>query len=98
MESTCTIYADGSQVWQLPNGKQHRVDGPAIIYPNNDQEWWVDGHRHRVNGPAVIRYGQINWWIRGIYFTDQVTAWMAENNLSWPFDADTQMEFIMRFA
>ena len=31
----------------------HRVDGPAVEYPNGDKEWWVNGKRHREDGPAV---------------------------------------------
>ena len=36
------------------NGQLHRLDGPARIYANGDQEWWVRGLLHRLDGPAVI--------------------------------------------
>jgi len=32
----------GERVWYL-NGKQHRLDGPAIDYGNELKEWWVNG-------------------------------------------------------
>jgi hypothetical protein len=37
-------------VWKNELGDFHRLDGPAIIWDN--EEWWVDGKRHRINGPA----------------------------------------------
>ena len=30
MESKCGIDADGNKEWRNPNGKLHRLDGPAI--------------------------------------------------------------------
>lgn len=32
----------GNQHWYL-DGKLHREDGPAVIYFNNDKEWWING-------------------------------------------------------
>ena len=98
-ESIRSIDKYGDQIWKLPNGKIHRVDGPAVIYPNGHQEWWVNNVRHRLDGPAIVRAnGHQRWYIHGVNVTDQVTAWMTENNIGWPFDADTHMEFIMRFV
>lgn len=30
------------QRW-LKDGKTHRVDGPAVIYPSGYHEWWLNG-------------------------------------------------------
>ena len=35
---------DGAQAWYL-DGKLHREDGPAVIYPNGHQEFWVKGRQ-----------------------------------------------------
>ena len=48
------------------DGKLHRLDGPAIIYANGDQEWYVEGKRHRLDGPALIRANRDQvWWVEG---------------------------------
>jgi hypothetical protein len=31
----------------------HRVDGPALIYPNGTKEYYQDGQLHRMDGPAI---------------------------------------------
>ena len=36
------ICADGNLVW-YKNGLPHRTTGPAIIYPNNKHEYWING-------------------------------------------------------
>jgi hypothetical protein len=42
------------------NGLWHKVNGPAIVWDNGDEEWWVNGELHRLNGPAVV--GKIVKW------------------------------------
>ncbi len=39
------VWPDGTQEWYL-NGKRHREDGPAIIYPNVNQYWFKDGKEY----------------------------------------------------
>ena len=34
--------------------KPHRLDGPAVVWNDGSEEWWVNGKRHRLDGPAVI--------------------------------------------
>jgi hypothetical protein len=36
------IFVDGTQMWYR-NGELHREDGPAVIYADGHQEWWVSG-------------------------------------------------------
>ena len=37
------------------NGRLHRADGPAVIYGNGEEEYWINGVPHRDGGPA--QYG-----------------------------------------
>ena len=37
-----TLHADGTKEWLL-NNKHHRIDGPAIEWPNGDKLWLFDG-------------------------------------------------------
>jgi hypothetical protein len=37
-----TLHADGTKEWLL-NNKHHRIDGPAIEWPNGDKLWFFDG-------------------------------------------------------
>lgn len=30
--------------WRM-NGKLHRDDGPAVIYPDGTKEWWLNGKK-----------------------------------------------------
>jgi hypothetical protein len=34
-------------------GFLHRIDGPAIEYPNGTKRWYQNGLRHRLDGPAT---------------------------------------------
>lgn len=56
---------DGHFEW-YKNGKQHRANGPAIVYPNGTKEWWYKGLLHRLDGPAVEQAnGRKVWWVKG---------------------------------
>ena len=48
------------------DGKNHRLDGPAVIYTNDSKEYWVNGQKHCSSGPACI-YKKIGkeWWFNG---------------------------------
>jgi hypothetical protein len=80
------VESDSRQIWKLPNGRPHRTDGPAVIYPNGDQEWWVDGKRHRSDGPAILwngkpGYGRVTgWWLYSLPFTFE--EWLVSVDLS----------------
>jgi hypothetical protein len=43
----------------------HKENGPAVIYPNGDQEWWLNGHRHRADGPAMTNRNFTAWFSDG---------------------------------
>lgn len=37
------IWNTGEKFW-YNHGKQSREDGPAVVHPNGDFEWWLDGY------------------------------------------------------
>jgi len=43
----------------------HRVNGPAIIYPDGTEEWWFNRNIHRDNGPAIIWATYKAWYKHG---------------------------------
>lgn len=56
----------GVIIWRGEGRIPHCEDGPAIIFPNGDMEWWRHGELHRDDGPAVMRAdGACEWWIHG---------------------------------
>jgi len=56
----------GTIIWRGEGSIPHCEDGPAIIFPNGDKEWWVNGELHREDGPAVLRVnGSNEWWLHG---------------------------------
>ena len=63
--STMTVEI-GVQIWRDAQGRPHRDDGPAKIYPNGDRVWCRNGSRHRDEAPAVERVdGSKEWWVLG---------------------------------
>jgi len=44
----------GNKRWYNENGLKHRLDGPAIFYPDGTQFYYQNGKRHRLDGPAII--------------------------------------------
>jgi hypothetical protein len=72
MKSKLTIDND-IKYWELPNGKFHRKDGPAIEWANGSgKEWYLNGDLHREGGPAVEwANGYKEWWINDIQYTEQ---------------------------
>jgi hypothetical protein len=75
---TLEIDKNGTKRWLLPNDKFHRVDGPALEYPNGTKAWYLNGKFHRVDGPAVEHAcGDKLWWLNGkSYFFDD---WLEVN-------------------
>jgi len=49
----------------VPLKKLHKLDGPAIEWKNNSEEWWINGKRHRLDGPAVIDKRGKFWYQKG---------------------------------
>jgi len=58
---------DGTVFWRQ-NYVLHREDGPAIIYPYGQMEWWVSGvlHRDPQEGAAIeFSNGGKDYWEHG---------------------------------
>ena len=62
---TKEVLSDGTTIYRDKNKKYHREDGPAVIYPNDNKEWYRHGKLHREDGPAVIRDGSEYWYRNG---------------------------------
>ena len=66
-------YVDsGGMLLYWKDGKLHRDDGPAVIFPqtnyysSNCRSWYQNGVRHRVGGPAVeYNDGRQLYYFRG---------------------------------
>ena len=98
MEPKRTVDANGTQVWRV-NDQLHRLDGPARIYADGQQEWWVNHQLHRLDGPAVIYAdGRQEWRVCGKDITPQVEAWMKDHAITWPWNDETQMQFILTWG
>ena len=50
------------QVYRNKMGQLHRKDGPAVIYSDGIQYWYINGNRHRENGPAAIFPNGTQYW------------------------------------
>lgn len=58
------VHEDGTRQWRLPDGRLHRVDGPAEVGPKR-RAWYVEGMLHREDGPAIENAtGTRCWFIR----------------------------------
>ena len=55
---------DGTVEWLDDYGLTHREDGPAIVKPDGEKEWWWHGLRHRDDGPAVVFPDGSRIWFR----------------------------------
>jgi hypothetical protein len=47
-----TIDKYGRKIWRNVIGAYHRVDGPAIEWPNGGKTWYKNGQISREDGPA----------------------------------------------
>jgi len=51
------------------DGKLHREDGPAVIYPDGRKDWYLNDKLHRDNGPAIENLdGRCSYYLKGRYF------------------------------
>ena len=65
-EPICETDRHGNKYWVLMNGKLHRTDGPAVVWPNGDKLWYLNNERHRTDGPAVeFANGTKEWYLNG---------------------------------
>ena len=65
-ESVPKTDPDGIITWHNYKGKFHRIDGPAVEFPNGAKFWFRNGVPHRLDGPAMeSTNGTKSWWING---------------------------------
>ena len=76
-----------------------KMEPEYSVDKDGTQEWWVDGQLHRLDGPARIwTDGTQEWYVRDQEITSQVEAWMKEHAITWPWDEETQMQFILTWG
>ena len=97
-DGPAVIHPNGDQEWWV-NGQRHRTAGPAYIGADGTQEWLVNGRRHRLTGPAYIGAdGEQEWWVDGERITEQVEKWMEQQGVVWPWDDQTQTQFVLTWG
>ena len=63
---------DGSVRWIDDEGRAHREDGPASVWPHGTQYWFRHGRDHFAHGPADLwSRGTIMWYEDGEYLRDR---------------------------
>ena len=80
----CKVDAKGTKQWFL-NGKHHRIDGPAIEYPDGTKFWYLNGKLHRIDGPAIeYPNGEKHWYLNGYHHrTDGPAAEYSDGTKEW---------------
>lgn len=98
LDGPAFVGSDGSKSWWL-HGKCHRLNNPALIFTSGSKSYYQNGVLHRLDGPAMeLSNGDAEWYSGGICITYEVTEWMEEQNIIYPFDEPTQMLFMMKFG
>jgi hypothetical protein len=65
-----TVY--GNIFYCNAKDERHRIGGPAIVYSNGTQAYYVNGKRHRLDGPAVVwGNGRKFYYVDGIDCTEK---------------------------
>lgn len=58
------IYDSGNKYYHDSKNQYHRLDGPAIEYPNG-YCWVKNGIKHRIGGPAYFQDIYYVWFVYG---------------------------------
>ena len=86
----------GNVEWKLPDGKLHRLDGPAIEYASGNKVWCINNNFHRLDGPAIEWANGSKWWIDGkrhrldgpaIEWVDGSKSWYIDGTRYFPFQS-----------
>ena len=97
VDGPAIIWKCGDQEWFV-NGYRHREDGPAVIRLNGNNEWWVNGKRHREDGPAIKWDGKHEYYVNDKNITKEVLKWMQTHAITWPWNEETQAQFVLTFC
>lgn len=78
-------YRNNSSKLNNNTGQLHRKDGPAIIYPDGTNKWYLNGELHRVDGPAAeYPDGEKKWYLNGkLHRTDGPAAEYPDGTKMW---------------
>ena len=57
-------YHDGTKRWFNDQNHLHRLDGPAIEFPDGDKRWYQNDQLHRLDGPAVEESDGTKFWFK----------------------------------
>jgi hypothetical protein len=71
--------------WHDVAGQLHRVDGPALEWPDGSTSWYLHGQIHREDGPAQEwPDGSKQWWVHDRqHRTDGPAVEVAHGNKKW---------------
>lgn len=63
---------NGIVYWRTKKGgKLHRINGPAVEFPDGTKYWYKNDIRHRLNGPAIQHAdGDDMYYVDGRRFTE----------------------------
>lgn len=76
--------------------KLHRLDGPAVIWADGTQMYYVDGKRHRTDGPAVIwANGTQEYYVDGKRLTPEEFALRSAPSAGKTVEIDGQKYKLM---
>lgn len=76
----------GTERWYNSDREYHRVDGPAVIYSDGTQIWYLNGLIHREDGPAVSwPDGTQVWYVNGVHHRIDGPAIEYPGNELWWF-------------
>lgn len=69
MSNPNIVRDNGVQEWWVVNGQDievlHREDGPAVIWPDGAEEWYINGVHCRYDGPCVTTRDGSKFWALG---------------------------------
>jgi hypothetical protein len=64
------VLKNGARKWYR-HGQLHRIDGPAVEFPDGSVSWYFKGKLHRDGGPAIVHdNGYEAWYRHGMQMTD----------------------------
>ncbi len=78
-------YTKGTILYYNQNNQYHRIDGPAVEYPDGTKCWYKEGKLHRIDGPAVeYPDGSKEWYIEGkLHRTDGPAKEYTDGTKYW---------------
>ena len=72
------------------------VKNGLIVDEFGRKQWFVNDQLHRTDGPARIwPDGRQEWWVCGEDITLGAAAWMRSIHITWPWDDQTQILFLL---